>query len=60
MVFALLGVPGGTLICIYLFGTDLGPIWDLKTTIFDLYGPTFGLKIEDNFIIIYLYNFITL
>ena len=32
------------------FGTDLGPIWDLKTTIFDLYGPTFGLKIEDNFI----------
>ena len=57
MVFALLGVPEALLYASTSlgpiwdrFGTGLGPIWDLKTTILDIYGPIFGLKIEDNFI----------
>ena len=57
MVFAILGLPGGFLYASGALGpiwdrlgVDWGSIWDLKTTIFDLYGPTLGLKIEDNFI----------
>ena len=54
MVFALLGVPKALL---YAF-TSLGPVWDRfgidlgpQNDGFVLYGPTFGLKIGDNFTI---------